>query len=94
MKTTEIQEEPKFELLDFISTFAGILGLFSGFCFLCIMEIVEIFTKIAMILLRNEEPAVLTDKELKSKEGTVEPIELFKDEWEKMIICIQVYVNI
>jgi hypothetical protein len=54
MKETVISEEKKIEITDLISTIGGILGLFTGFSFLSLVEIVEIVFEITMILLKKD----------------------------------------
>jgi hypothetical protein len=53
LKYTLISEEPKTELLDFISNIGGILGLFLGISFLSFIEIFEIIFEIVFIILQK-----------------------------------------
>ena len=49
MSETVISEEKKIEITDLVATVGGILGLFTGFSFLSLVEIVEIVFQIVMI---------------------------------------------
>ena len=54
MKETVILEEIKTELTDLVSNIGGILGLFTGFSFLSLVEIFEIVFQISAILLKKD----------------------------------------
>ena len=58
MKEEVISEVIKIELTDLISSLGGILGLFTGFSFLSLVEIVEIFLQIAFILFKRSDRVV------------------------------------
>ena len=55
MEETIIKEEPKTELPDLISTIGGLLGLFTGFSFLSLIEAVEMIAKIVIILIGDRK---------------------------------------
>jgi hypothetical protein len=50
---TEIRETPKMLVLDLISNLGGVLGIFLGFSIFTMIEIVEVFIQIVVILIRR-----------------------------------------
>ena len=52
-------EEKKTELTDLVATIGGILGLFTGFSFLSLVEIFEIVFQTTMILLKKDVLIIL-----------------------------------
>ena len=59
-----VSEDPKYQTSDLISNLGGTIGLFTGFSFLSLIEIVEILTNVGFIVYKNKrnkktEPAAL-----------------------------------
>jgi len=52
---TQISKEAKFEIVDLISAFGGLLGLFLGMSFLSFVEIVEIILETFVILFEKKK---------------------------------------
>lgn len=55
LEYTLVSQHPKTELIDLISNVGGLLGLFTGFTFLSIADIIEIFMEIIFILNESNE---------------------------------------
>ena len=53
MREMVMSEEKKTEITDLVASLGGIVSLFTGFSFLSLVEIFEIFFQIAMILLKR-----------------------------------------
>jgi len=51
LKYTSISQQPKIELFGFISNLGGILGLFIGFIFISLLEIIEVLAESVYIYL-------------------------------------------
>ena len=63
LQETIIEQSPKMQITDLVSTIGGILGLFLGMSFLSIVEFIEILVQTLIILLRNDNKLFIQNQQ-------------------------------